>query len=260
MDEFALDIPRNWLPPQHWRTRLAEIDHLLGDPDSRLVQILSHARATTSEIEAWHRLEPVFEEYKELVPGEAGRRLVWAMLAGDPPHRFRPGPKGAIIDVFEEPVECYRASFTNGGPNRFSSRSRNDDTTRHLLGLLAGSDDQKPMTMVQAARSLGITSKKFATRTSTLRRRQGLQIRSSSDQRLVAEIRAFDEVKSAFASAASGDFEEVPISEVERRTNYSLGRIRDAAGQSRCYTKSNLYDEGPAIQVISVPRTLLVRP
>jgi hypothetical protein len=116
------------------------------------------------------------------------------------------------------------------------------------------------MTMVQAARTLGITSKKLATRTSTLRRRQGLQIRSSSDQRLVAEIRAFDEVKSAFASAAPGDFEEVPISEVERRANYPLRRIRDEAGPSRCYTKSNRYDETPAVEVIIIPRELLVRP
>jgi hypothetical protein len=258
MSEFVLEMPRNWLPPQRWRTRFAELQRLLDDPDSRLVAILRDARATPSELEKRRRLKPIFDEYGELFPGEAGRRVVWEILVGGRPFRFRPGPGGAIIDVFDEPTDAYRASFTGEGRNRFSSRNRGDDKTRRLLELLAGTDDRPPMTMLQAARTLRMTSKQFATRTSALRRR-GLQIRSSWEQSLVAKILAFDELKCEFDSARPADFETVPARQIERRTNYSLDRLRNAAGPSRCFTQSNIHDAAPGIEVVRVPRALLDR-
>jgi hypothetical protein len=137
MQEFRIRWPKGDKPPPEWRTRLRAIETELNDPDSRLCAGLEEAKRLADldgELAIFYRLEQVCREYPNLFPGEAGKRLLAAILSDTEPFlwerdRTQPArlPNGnptpfhtyyARRNVFEQP------SLEDPAPPRYHSQRK----------------------------------------------------------------------------------------------------------------------------------------
>lgn len=137
--------------------------------------------------------EPQFEELlaanRELFPGEAGDRLLRAIVSDTAPSTTGASATEAwgLRDVFQDSVPPYAASVVRGSRNRYAARPPRSSATAELLGLL-----RDGLTFSEVYRRLGWDSKRFHRAIEVLRTVHRVPVRSSAEQKLVAAYSQYD--------------------------------------------------------------------
>ena len=223
MQGFRIKVPRGSTLPPRWRTRFRAIETELNDPESDLRRGLDEAdrlAQTDGELAVACRLEHLQEKYADLFPGEAGLRLLRAILCDTEPFLWeRDTRRPATLDgeptpfhtyyarrnVFDDPVPPYAPRSNELGRER-SYRARTSPQSRgdvragivdagpefeRLRDMMEGDIARRipPLTYRQMAKRLRITSTQLHKELYRLKHRSGLTwIRNAKDQAFHANV------------------------------------------------------------------------
>lgn len=181
-------VPVNWYVPSGWRDRLFEVQERVRDPDDELSRGVDRLRKLLDNPAGYaETFEEVLARHsKDLLPGEAGRETLAAIVNGREINPLRNGGHllSGPVDIFQTPVEPYTAAVMRPrGKNRYGSRrSRTEPRDRRMLDLLQGTPQELPTTPGGAQLRLGMNADRFRDRRKELAA-LGIRTPTSAEQK-----------------------------------------------------------------------------
>jgi hypothetical protein len=162
MRTFEIKMERGQLTPAEWRTRFHHLSEMLRDPDSILVRELNEVKALAADVgnraaeQRITQLQVVLNRaYPDLLPGEAGWRVLWAIVCEARICPWAPGDeRWNRVNIFEGAIP-YLHPRTNGDRPYAARKLRRDH--QPLIDLLEGTPGKPPQTFRQIEATLRIT-------------------------------------------------------------------------------------------------------